>query len=328
MRRSFITGLSTILLLSIFSLGYKAQAAEKYPVKPITFIVPLEPGSGGDVLVRPLCKKASEILRQPLIIVNKPGAGSSLGYRETHDAKPDGYTIGSATVTLLTCKMQGLMPYDHSDYTVMATYYSHPYNVIGATKSQRSFKTMEEVISFAKSHPGEILLSSAGVGHGFWITAVAFEEVSGLKFNIIPQPGVGGFIISQVAGGHADIGIIDFASAKPQIDAGNVRYLATFGDKRPPAPFDHVPTIKELGFDLSIGSFGSIIGPPKMPKDVTDKLVDVFRIAANDPEYHKFLIERFNVPFHLLPDRALSYMNEQRVLLRRMMDKAGILKEK
>ena len=139
---------------------------------------------------------------------------------------------------------------------------------------------------------------------------------------------MGGFIISQVAGGHADIGIIDFASAKPQIDAGNVRYLATFGDKRPPAPFDNVPTIKELGFDLSIGSFGSIIGPPKMPKDVTDKLVDVFRIAANDPEYHKFLIERFNVPFHLPPDRAIKYMNEQRVLLRRMMDKAGILKEK
>ena len=78
----------SLILSGVLFLGNEIQAAEEYPVKPITFIVPLEAGSDGDILVRPLCQKASEILGKPIIIVNKPGAGSSIGFLEVHGAKP------------------------------------------------------------------------------------------------------------------------------------------------------------------------------------------------------------------------------------------------
>ena len=86
--------------------GGWAQAAEKYPSKPITFIVPLEAGGGGDVQTRPLAARLAELLGQPVVVVNKPGAGSSIGYRAIHDAKADGYTIGIGMATIVANKLQ------------------------------------------------------------------------------------------------------------------------------------------------------------------------------------------------------------------------------
>ncbi|HYB21256.1 MAG TPA: tripartite tricarboxylate transporter substrate-binding protein, partial [Thermodesulfobacteriota bacterium] len=93
MRRLLLVILNILFCFASAYWGI-SQAAEKYPVKPIDFIVPLEAGSDGDVISRPVMQKVSQILGQPVMIVNKPGAGSSLGYREVYRAKPDGYTIG------------------------------------------------------------------------------------------------------------------------------------------------------------------------------------------------------------------------------------------
>ncbi|MDP2707326.1 MAG: tripartite tricarboxylate transporter substrate-binding protein, partial [Burkholderiales bacterium] len=105
MKRLFIA-VSGILGCLGFSSGL-VQAAEKYPVKPILFIVPVEAGGDGDVLVRPVMEKVSKMLGQPVVIVNKPGGGSSIGYRELHNAKPDGYTLGWGSATIITNKLQG-----------------------------------------------------------------------------------------------------------------------------------------------------------------------------------------------------------------------------
>src|SRR4030042_6851713 len=100
------------------------------------------------------------------------------------------------------------------------------------------------------------------------MATMALTEGTGLKFNIIPQAGAGGFTITQVAGGHTDLAVVNFPAAKAQIEAGNVRYLATFGSKRFSSPYDNIPTIKELGYDVMLKSVGGMVGPPKMPKDV------------------------------------------------------------
>jgi len=117
------------------------------------------------------------------------------------------------------------------------------------------------------------------------------------------------------------------AAAKPQIQAGNLRVLAVIGNERDPN-YPDVPTMKELGYDVSWESFGSVIGPPKMPQYAVDKLKNAFRIAATDPAYHKFLISRFANPFYITPDKIIPYADGRRKIVREIMRKAGILKEK
>lgn len=201
MKKCNITLLGFFLLWGMNLVDPCAQAAEKYPLKPINFIVPIEAGSDGDLAARPLVEKASRALGQPVVVVNKPGAGSTIGYYQIHDAKPDGYTIGMGTVTLVTNKLQGLFPYDHHDFTLLGTFYRWPPIIVASTRSKRPFKTMEEVLSFAKAHPGEVSVATAGVGQSQWIAAMAFMQSTGLKFNAIPQEGAGGITIAQVAGG-------------------------------------------------------------------------------------------------------------------------------
>ena len=325
MRRVSIIVLAFLLVLGII---LPAWAAERYPVKPINFIVPLEAGADGDLVARPLVEKASPVLGQPVVVVNKPGAGSTMGYYQTHDAKPDGYTIGLGTVTLVTSKLQGLFPYDYNDFSLMATFYRWPPIIVASTRSKRPFKTMGEVLSYAKSHPGEVSVATAGVGQSQWIAAMAFIESTGLKFNAIPQEGAGGITVAQVAGGHTDLAVLGVGSAKSQIEAGNLLPIAVLGTKRLPGNLSQVPTMKEAGYDVSWESFGVVIGPPKIPKDIFDKLAQAFEVAAKDPGYIKYLESRSANEFYLPPDHIVKFCDSYQKLVRDIMGKAGLLKEK
>ncbi len=327
MRRVIFITLILIFSVVRFVVNKVATAAEQYPQKPIVFVVPTEAGGAGDILVRPLCQIVSETLGKPIMIVNKPGAASTIGYRELYGAKPDGYTIGMATITIVTNKLQGLLPFDYHDLSLLGTFYRMYGNVFGSTKTKRPFKTIQEVISFAKAHPGDVSMASAGIGQSLWYGAMAFISGTRISLNVIPQPGGGGLVIPQIAGGHADLGVTHVPAAKPQIEAGNIRFLAVLGDERDPGYAD-VPTMKDIGYDVVWESSGIVIGPPKMPKDVTDKLAKAFEMAANDSEYRKFLSERFALPFYISPDKISSYLDARRKTVREILDKAGILKEK
>jgi tripartite-type tricarboxylate transporter receptor subunit TctC len=328
MKKLCIVMVGLFVISGVFCFGKGLQAAEQYPVKPITFIVPLEAGADGDILARPIVQKVSTMLGQPIMVVNKPGAGSSIGYREIHDAKPDGYTIGWAAATIVSNKLQGLLPYDHQDFTMIGTYATYVPIIVASTKTKRPFKTIEEVLSFAKSNPGEVSIAAGAVGQSWWIATMAFLAGTGLQFNVIPQPGTGAYSIAQVAGGHTDLAILALGAAKSQIDAGNVRFLVVFGSNRAPAPYDNVPTLKDVGYNVVWESTQTVIGPPKIPKDIAEKLAKTFEKAANEPEYIKFVIERNAFSFVTTLDKTVQFYDEQRKVCRSVMEKAGILKEK
>jgi len=328
MKRLFLVMITLFLVLAVVRFEGGIQAAEQYPAKPINFVVPLEAGSDGDILARPIAQRVSAMLGQPIMIVNKPGAGSSIGYREVHDAKPDGYTLGLALATIVTNKLQGIMPYDHRDFTIIGTYATYIPIVVGATKTKRPFKTMTEALSFAKANPEEVSIATSGVGQSWWIATMAFQGGTGLKFNIIPQPGAGAFSITQVSGGHSDLAILALGAAKPQIEAGNVRFLAVFGSKRASPPFDKVPTFKDLGYNIFWESTQAVIAPPKMPKEIADKLAKAFERAANEPDYKKFVAETNAFSFVTTLGKSVDFLDDQRKVARSIMEKAGILKEK
>ncbi len=316
------------LVLIIIITGSVVHAAGSYPDKPIKLIVPNEAGADADVLIRQLAQRVSAILEKPIMIVNKPGGGSSIGMREVHDSKPDGYTIGMSHATILINKPMGNMPYDHDGFTVLGTYATFIPIIVGATKTSRPFKTIQEVLSFAKANPGEVSIATSGVGQSWWVATLEFQEGTGAKFNIIPQAGTGAYSIAQAAGGHTDLAVVAVAAAKSQIEGGLVRFLAIFGSKKFPG-YENVPTMKEAGYDnVNWESTQILIGPPGMPKEVVDKLVKAFEVASNEPEFSKFLISRGAFPFYLPPDKAVAFFDEQRKVVQGVMDRAGILKSK
>lgn len=327
MKNVSILILSVLLGFGIFNFENEIRAAEKYPSKPITVMVNAEAGSGQDLITRRVYPRAAAMLGQPIMIVNKPGAGGSIALREVHDAKPDGYTLCSSTPTIFTNKLQGISSLGHSDFSVVGTiFFSFPW-LIASTKTQHPYKSFEEVFLAAKASPGKVKLTTSGVGYMWWIMTMVFQQKTGLKFNVIPQPGTAGFIVSQVAGGHADIGVSSTSPAKPMIDAGMVNLLAVFAPHRAPG-YEKVPTLKELGYDVGVGSFGVIVGPPKMPKEILDKLAKAFEAGVNDPEYQKFMNENHYAGIYMPSDKVIPYMDEQRNLFRAVMGETGILKEK
>jgi tripartite-type tricarboxylate transporter receptor subunit TctC len=311
---------------ALFAFG-TAAAADKYPVKPITAIVAVEAGADGDVLVRPILQSVSKMLGQPILVVNKPGGGSSIGYRELHAARPDGYTIGWGSATIITNKVQGVSPLDHHDFTQLGAYATYFPIVISSTKAKLQFNTIKDVLAYAKSNPGKVNMSTAGVGQSWWVAAMAFIGGTGINVNTIPQPGAGAMTVAQVAGGHAELGVAALGSAKSMIEAGQVKFLATLGEARAPAPYDNIPTVKELGYDVSWESTNFLMGPPKMPKEVVAILVPAIEKAVKDPAFVKFAIERNTRWEYIPPGEVVRAFDKRRETVRAIMSKAGILKD-
>lgn len=327
MKERYMVGLGVFLCIAFFGSGL-VHAADKYPVKPIECILGVEAGADGDVIARPILQKVSEILGQPIMVVNKPGAGSSIAYRAIHDAKPDGYTFGWGSATIITNKLQGILPYDYHAFTQLGAFTTFFPIIVASTKGPRQFKTIQEVIAFGKANPGALSMATAGIGQSWWVAATSFIEGTGLKINTIPQAGAGAVTVAQVAGGHTDLGVVALGSGKAMIEGGQVRFLATLGEKRAAAPYDQIPTVKELGYDVSWESTNFFIGPPKMPKHVTDILVKAIQTASHDPAYQKFCADRNSRWGYIPPEEVVPTFDKRRVVVREIMRKAGILKEK
>jgi tripartite-type tricarboxylate transporter receptor subunit TctC len=309
------------------SVTAASHAADRYPVKPIQAIVAVEAGADGDVLVRPIFERVSKMLGQPILVVNKPGGGSSIGYRELYAARPDGYTIGWGSATIITNKVQGVSPLDHHDFTQLGGYATYFPIVVAATKTKVQLNTIQDAIKYAKANPGKINFSTAGVGQSWWVAAMAMISGTGIQVNTIPQPGAGAMTIAQVAGGHAELGVAALGSAKSMIDAGQIKFLATLGDARAPAPYDKYPTLKELGYNVSWESTNFVMGPPKLPKEVVAVLVPAIEKAVKDPVFVKFVNER-NARWEYIPPGDINKkFDERRETVKAIMTKAGIIKD-
>lgn len=305
-----------------------AAAAADYPSKPITCIIPMEPGADGDINMRTIMKKASEFLGQPIVVVNKPGAGQTMGYRELYKAKPDGYTIGTCAASLIMAKMQGIYPQNHRDFSLIAFGYHALPIVLASTASKHSFQSIEEVVAFAKANPNAVSMATTSVGGAYWIAAQMVEMALKVDLNLIPQEGSAGFVVTAVAGGHADLGVTSFSAAKGQIEAGKIRFLGVAGPQRYPGKFNHVKTLKEMGYDASMSSFAAVMGPPRMPKEIVNKLSAAIEKAIKDPEVEKTIISRNMIPEYMSPEAFLKFCNEQEGGYRTVLEKLNMLKAK
>lgn len=281
-------GTVLILFSFIFILGFtgESMAQKKFPVKPINVIIPFQPGDTDNNL-RPFTDKMAQYLGQPLNFVYRPGASGAIGAKSVATADPDGYTLvgtQQSSMVMVPLTQKGV-DYNWKDFAPICGLASGT-NVF-AVQSQARWKGIKELLAEAKANPGKIsYVSGSGTLGGTTLIAEAFFKEAQVKMNLIPAQGSGP-AITAILGGHTDAVSFSITPGFPHIQAGTLRALVVFTDKRHPNMPD-VPTAVELGYKVSVPAHYGLLAPKGTPKEVVEAIAQAAKRAS---EEHKAAIE-------------------------------------
>ena len=247
-----------------------AASAQAWPSRTITIVVPFAPGGGSDFIGRFIAQRLSTSLGQPVVVDNKPGAGSLLGVEFAAKSKPDGYTLALVATSYTILPALYKMSFDAvADVTPVIQISQGPM-VLVANPSIPA-KTTKELIEYAKKKSGGLNMASAGQGSITHLAGELFAVKSGIKVTHIPYKGTGPALTDTIAG-TADIFFTSTATALQHIAAGKLRAIAVTTTKRLPALPD-VPTLAESGVPgYEAVLWHGLVGPKGMPKEIVDKI--------------------------------------------------------
>ncbi|PRR75010.1 tripartite tricarboxylate transporter substrate binding protein [Neomoorella humiferrea] len=287
-----------------------AATSGKYPEKPITIIVPYAAGGSTDALARAIEKVWTKYSPQPVMIVNKPGAGGVEGREFVKTSKPDGYTlmIGYGSGEDLIGPQLQKVPYDPlKDFTPIARMSIH--STIICVPGNSQFKSMQELINWAKTSKQPVTASVSTATGNVNITMRGIGKVTGI--NIVPIPHQGGAqAITDLIGGHTIVGGGSGNEVAPHIQAGRLRPLAVDLPERDPA-FPDVPTLKEQGINFySWGSVKGIAAPAGTPKEVVDYLAGVLKKVSEDPEFKESMKNLYQPILYMGPEEYQKFFKE------------------
>jgi tripartite-type tricarboxylate transporter receptor subunit TctC len=278
-RRFFTISLAVLLL---FSLLFSSHAqAQKYPEKPVEFIVLFAAGGSTDISVRTICEIAAKELGQPFVVLNKPGGGGSIAIGALAKATPDGYTVGSLSSGAMEIQPHLIkVPYDPiKDIVPVMQYGEYPQGL--AVKADAPFNTFKDLVEFARQNPGKVTYGTTGVGGTQHIMMERIAAAAGIKWSHVPFKG-GTPAITALLGNH--ITATTVAEFVPQVKSGTARILAVFGTKRL-SDFPNVPTLLEMGYKIYMVNYLAIGAPAGTPKDRIDKLGKAFKNAMSHPAF-------------------------------------------
>jgi tripartite-type tricarboxylate transporter receptor subunit TctC len=267
-----------------------AEDASAFPTKPISLIVPFQPGVSADLLFRGIAEAASKHLGQPVIVDNKPGGSATLGPATmASNAKPDGYTIGQIAIPVFRVPYMQKATFDPvKDFTWVI--HLGGYTLGAVVKADGPFKTWKDVIEFAKANPGKFTYATIGPATTNAIAMELMARQSGVQFTHIPTKG-GGESIAQVLGGHI-MCMVESPGWAPMVASGDFRLLMLLNGERS-KKWPQTPTLKELGYTYEFDSPFGLAGPKGMDPAIVKKLHDAFKKAYDDPKVAE-LFDKFD----------------------------------
>lgn len=281
--RQVVAVLLPALLVVLFaSSGYAQKEEPKYPTRPINFIIPFSAGSSTDLVVRLIIKEAERSLGQPIVAINKPGGGGSVGFAAIAVAKPDGYTIGQSPggAPLFIMPFLEKLPYDPvKDSRYVMQFIELNFAIM--VKGDSPFKNLKDLLDYGRQNPAKMIYGTNAPNS---ISNLIMEQVAKkekIQTKHIPFKGSPEYQ-TAVMGGHILFAVGDCNYSL--VDSGELRLLAYLSEKRA-AAHREVPTLKELGYDFPCPVFIGIMAPKGIPEEIVRRLEDAFSQAMRQPAF-------------------------------------------
>jgi tripartite-type tricarboxylate transporter receptor subunit TctC len=315
-------GFLLAIILSLALPAMPATAAE-FPTKPVTLIVPWAPGGSTDITMRALAEATGKYLGQPVVVENKPGGGGTVGGATMAAAsKPDGHTVAQIPISIFRYPYLMKVNWDPlKDFTYIIHLTGYTFGVV--VKTESPWKTWNDFVAHAKANPAKVKYATPGAGTSLHITMETFAMKQGIKWIQVPMKG-GGETTPAVLGGHVEA-TADSTGWAPQVDAGQLRLLVTWGNNRT-KKWPTVPTLKELGYGMVSNSPFGIAGPKNMDPKTVKVLHDAFKKGMEDPAYLKVL-EKFDMePYYLNSADYTKFVKEQYEEEKVILEKLGLKK--
>ena len=279
-RRQILQAATALAVPSSAAIISSSWAQDKFPSRPITLIAPWPAGGSSDAVMRALAESAGRALGGTVIVENKPGVGGTLGASAMMQAKPDGYTLTQLPLGIYRLPHMQKMPFDPvKDITHIVGLTGYTFGL--AATADAPYKTLKEMVAYAKANPGKVSYGHTGTGTTPHLAIEEFAGKAGIDLVDIPFKG-SAELIQSILGGHITMmsGTPEFA---PHIKSGKLRLLATLGRERLKA-FPDVPTAKESGWDTVTESPFGIGGPKGMDPAIVKILHDAFKKTLEDPK--------------------------------------------
>jgi tripartite-type tricarboxylate transporter receptor subunit TctC len=285
MRRVVITFLTAGALLAGFAGTFDRAAAQDYPTRPITLIVPYPPGGGVDVMGRLVGQRLSAVLGQQVVIENRAGAGGMIGTRDLAKAAPDGYTLA---MMLTGISLGANTGYDvNKDFTPIGLVASTPIFIVA--NPQFPAKTLAEVIALAKKEPGKLSAGTPPAPTINFFAAKLFNLTAGVDITTVTYKGTAP-LTNDLLGNHVPLGFNTIPAAVSNVQAGQLRAIAVTGPKRSAALPD-VPTAGESGLPgFEAVQYYGVAAPAGVPRPIVERLNGALRKILADDEFRKRLI--------------------------------------
>jgi tripartite-type tricarboxylate transporter receptor subunit TctC len=310
--------------LFVLLLAAPAWGQERYPAKPVSVIVPMNPGGGTDLVGRAFAEALKKQMGQSVVVENVPGAGSAIGTTKLHGSRPDGYTLGVVGGFLVSTSLLGAAKFSVSDLTHIARLSQETF--VLAVKVDAPWRSLAEYAEASRKEPGKVTLGTAGSGALTHLAAEALTQKTGAKFNIIHFAG-GAKEIAAVLGGHVSGGVFSQVEVLPHggLD-GKLRTLAVFGDARS-QKLPGVPTLKELGIqDVPPGPWQGLAGPKALPEVVKKSLIEAAAKAGRDPAWLDFLEKNGLSGAFLSGPELDSFLKQEVEMIGALLKAVGLLK--
>jgi tripartite-type tricarboxylate transporter receptor subunit TctC len=273
-RRPFIVTLAASAT-SLAAPGF----AQSYPTRPIKYICPWPAGGSTDIVMRSLAESAGKLLGQQVVVENKPGAGGMLGAVDMLNARADGYSLCQIPHGAFRIPHMQKVPFDTlKDFTWIACLTGYTFGLVVPSDSQ--FKSIKDLVDYARAHPGKFTYGSTGTGTSPHLAVEEFCQKAKIELTHIPFKG-NAENMQAVLGGHV-MAASDATGWGPHVESGRLRLLATYGSKRTKR-WPQVPTLDELGYQTIADSPFGICGPKNMDPAIVRIIHDAFRKTLDDP---------------------------------------------
>jgi tripartite-type tricarboxylate transporter receptor subunit TctC len=285
--------------------------AQSYPAKAIRFIVPFPPGGSADILARAIGQKAGEGLGQPLVVENRPGAGTAIGAEALAKSAPDGYTVMIGTVSshAINPALNPKLPFDPiKDFTPVSLVASIPFAMI--VHPSVPAKTVGEFVALARSKPGSLNYSSAGNGTSNHLAGELLKSMAGIDIVHIPYKGSAPALNDLIAG-QVSLMFDLVLTAAPHVKSGAVRGLAVTSSQRSSA-LPELPTVAESGVPgYEVSAWFGIFAPAGVPQPVTQRLNAEFVKALQQPDLRQRLASQGAEPLTSTPSEFAAYLRSE-----------------